>query len=507
MHYRAKRFSKFGSALMTSVAVGLLAGCAVAPTPLDMQSSADGLQSALTASYGEQEPINGRGIDLSEAMARAVLYNLDHRVDMLEAALKGREAETATLGMLPQLVAGAGYRGRSNVDASSSQSLSTGLTSLETSTSQDRYIRTTDLALTWNVLDFGLSYVRAKQASDRALVAEEQRRRILGRIVEEVRGAYWRAIAAENLSTGLRKVEQRLQGALEQAQMLAAGGQTGPVVALTYQRDLYETKERIQQVQAEVVASRTQLAALMNVPPNAPFRLVRPAAMSVSLAALGKPDTMVRTALENRPEVRSALLEKRIGGLDGTAALLELLPSLNFSAGPNTTSNSFTAYNYWAATGAQASLNLMKLATYPVRANQIEAQDQLLDAKLKATAAAVVLQVHVARARYQQSLDRAQTLANYSSVQQRLLTQMAASATAEKSGEIELVREELTAMLARARLDMAVAETQSAYAALQTSMGRDSYPAALSATLPELAAAFRGRPVRAVALQNAGEKS
>ena len=42
--------------------------------------------------------------------------------------------------------------------------------SLATSTSQDKRLRTSEIAFSWNVLDFGLSYVRARQTADKALI-------------------------------------------------------------------------------------------------------------------------------------------------------------------------------------------------------------------------------------------------------------------------------------------------------------------------------------------------
>ena len=104
----------------------LLAGCSLSPAPLDKTAAALRWTRSWSSTYAEQAPVTRR-IDLSEAMARAVLDNLDHKVEMLDAALKARDIESASIGMLPSLVAGAGYAGRNNYDASSSRSLSTGL--------------------------------------------------------------------------------------------------------------------------------------------------------------------------------------------------------------------------------------------------------------------------------------------------------------------------------------------------------------------------------------------
>ena len=81
--------------------------------------------------------------------------------------------------LLPQLVAKTGYNSRDKFSGSSSRSLLTGNQSLQSSTSSDRDIFTNDLSLTWNVLDFGLSYIRAKQSADHVLIAEEEKRKVV----------------------------------------------------------------------------------------------------------------------------------------------------------------------------------------------------------------------------------------------------------------------------------------------------------------------------------------
>ncbi|MGH9895393.1 MAG: TolC family protein, partial [bacterium] len=93
--------------------------------------------------------------------------------------------------MLPQFVSNLSYNARDKFSGASSRSLITGRQSLESSTSSDRDVGEVELGLVWNVLDFGVSYYRAKQAADRVLIAEEQKRKAVNRIAQEVRTAYW----------------------------------------------------------------------------------------------------------------------------------------------------------------------------------------------------------------------------------------------------------------------------------------------------------------------------
>jgi hypothetical protein len=62
-----------------------------------------------------------------------------------------------------------------------------GRQALEPFTSDERNSVSADLSLSWNVLDFRLSHIRAKQAAHDVLIADEERRRVADRIMQNVR--------------------------------------------------------------------------------------------------------------------------------------------------------------------------------------------------------------------------------------------------------------------------------------------------------------------------------
>lgn len=123
-------------------------------------------------------------------MARAVKYNLEARLKVMEEAPSQRQVDLARFDMLPRMALAAGYAGRNNVGASSSQSIRTGTQSLEPLTSQDRDRDVAYLTMVWKVLDFGVSYVSVKQQADQRLILEERRRKVIHTITQDVRSAY-----------------------------------------------------------------------------------------------------------------------------------------------------------------------------------------------------------------------------------------------------------------------------------------------------------------------------
>ncbi|MFN9587780.1 MAG: TolC family protein, partial [Pseudomonadaceae bacterium] len=235
--------AKFFSISLLALAVG---GCAVTSQPIDRSVSEQRAQQDLATMFKDQEPLSGP-LTLHEAMARAVKYNLEARLKVMEEAMAQRQVDLATFDMLPRMALSAGYAGRNNVSASSSQSIETGTQSLEPSTSQDRDRGVADLTMVWNVLDFGVSYVSAKQQGDQRLIVQERRRKVVHTIIQDVRSAYWRAVAADRLLTQIDSLMARVAQARDNSQRLSEQRIGDPIQALSYQRALIEATRQLEE--------------------------------------------------------------------------------------------------------------------------------------------------------------------------------------------------------------------------------------------------------------------
>lgn len=102
-----------------------ISGCAVTTQPIDRSESEARARADLSSMFKDQEPLSGP-LTLNEAMARAIKYNLEARLKVMEHALAERQLDLATFDMLPRMALSAGYAGRNNVSASSSRSIETG---------------------------------------------------------------------------------------------------------------------------------------------------------------------------------------------------------------------------------------------------------------------------------------------------------------------------------------------------------------------------------------------
>lgn len=465
------------SRTLTVVALGVcatFAGCAVHPVPLteDELSIAAEVNRAEVAA--DQEPVS-RPISLYEAMARALKYNLDHRVEAAEAAVRVAELDLSHFSLLPNVVANSGYAGRDNFNASSSLNLTTNTQNFAASTSQDKEVKNADIGFSWNVLDFGLSYVRARQAADKVLVQDELRRKVIQRVIEDVRTAYWRAISADRLKKRLHALEADTRTALRETRKLYAERQTSPITALTYERELVEIKQKVGEIQRELNTAKAQLAALMNLEPGTEFRLARESRKAGVLKLKAGLDEMISAAIYNRPELREVEYQKRINLHEADAALLEMLPGIQIYSGSNYDSNSFLQNADWVNWGAKASWNLLKVFSYPTRRSVVELGDEMLHERALALTMAVMTQVHVSRIRFFHAKKELRTAAEYLDVQRRLLQQMRAEAAADRISKQTLIREEMNTLVAEAKYDIAFAQLQNAYANLFSSMGLNPY--------------------------------
>jgi outer membrane protein TolC len=483
------KFSSYSILLAATV----LAGCSAKPDLISDAEMAAFVGINADQVVANQEAVQG-SIGLYDAMARALKYNLDYRVEMLNATLAARAADVKSAAMLPQVVAGSAYNGRDPSSGGYSRSLTTGLKSADASTSTEKQTFNADITASWNILDFGLSYVRAKQATDEVLIAEERKRKIVNRIIEDVRTAYWRAATAEQLLSGFQALEGRVNAALGNSRSLAHEGALAPLTALGYQRELVDIRKQIHQLELELNTAKIQLAALMNIPPGSPFKLRVPQRSGTSLAMKKSGDELVEIAMMNRPELREALLNERITAKEADAALLQLLPGVQAFGGLNFDSNDLLYNSNWVAWGAKASWNVMRLFQYPAIKKENEARAMLTREQALAMTMAVFTQVHAARARYGQNAKILKDAEDYYAVQKRILLQVKSAAAEDAASEQSLIREEMNTLLAAVKYDMAHADLQNAFANVYATVGLDPYANGVTGTesVKELATSLRG---------------
>ena len=454
----------------------LMSACSVARPPALSNDDLMALtKSDQLAMYSNQEAISGP-ITEDEAIARAVKYNLRHRLALMEKALEDDLSDVKSFSMLPKLVAGAGYKVRDNEDASSSESIYTGKQSLEPSKSRQKEETTADLDMTWSILDFGLSYVEAKAQGNKALAAEERRRRAIGDIVRQTRAAYWAAISAEKMRNEVAETLVQANGALAQSREAQQRRLLAPVAALRYQRDLLNLLRQIEQLDNELAKAKAQLAALMNLAPGTEFTLAAaPDGLRKPELAYSLEDLEV-LAMIRRPELREESYLARNTVLETRMSILKMFPNASLFGGLHHSSNKFLVNPNWASAGAQVSWNLLNLFSLPSVLKAGDSREAVGELRRQAMRMTVLSQVHVAwhqRLYAQKAFERANEM---SSLQTAIDRQVSNAAASKAETQLELVRTKVETLLARRARDLSYAEMQNAQDAIYQAVGMDSIP-------------------------------
>ena len=468
-------------AFLLSGTVLALCACAVSPEPFTSQETKLRIAEDKALMFGNLEPVTGP-IGLEEAMARAVKYNLDHRVELLNSVVSTNQLELAHYDMLPKLAATAGFNARNNDMASTSTTILSHINSTEAAVSQERRVQSAQIQLSWNVLDFGVSYIRAKQMADKALMADEQRRKVVQNIIQDVRYAYWRAVAAERLLGRLDPLTKRTEAALADARRLEGSRVREPMADLQYQRALLATLERLKALRRDLVAAKAQLGALMSLPPGGDYQLAMPRdERDTPVPRLNaKLPEMEEVALTNRPELAQASYQNRISRAETYRILLEMLPGFNLGISGNFDSNKYTVNHAWASYGVNMAWNLLTLASTPERLDVAASDQKMLEMKRAALSMAVMAQVNVAELRYEQAQDEYTTAKDQADVEQRIFRQTYAAGSSRQVGELSVIQAEADDVFSTLRRDSAYANLQNAYGAILVSLGADPMPDVVS---------------------------
>ena len=480
------------SMLATLMLGGAVSGCAVGTAPLSLDDHIKGGRTDLAAMFAKQEPVAGP-IGLYDAMARAVRHNLDSRLRAMEAAMAQDQARLATYDLLPRVDARYGVEERNNVNAASSQSILSGRESLEPSTSQDEQREIGDVRAVWNVLDFGVAYVAARQASDRAKIAAERRRKVVHQIVQDVRAAYWRAVAAQRLLARVDPLTRKVQRALANSARIERMRLQSPTQALAYQRDLLDSLRQLQSLRRDLTLAKTELAALMNLPPQTDFQVEMLNADDFGMIELTlTPEEIEILALAHRPELREERYQTRISRAETRRALLRMLPGIELNSSANYDSNSFLVNNTWASYGAAATWNLFNLVNGPQRVRTAAAAARVAHARRMAVSMAVLVQAHVSYINYRNAEEDFKIAARLRDIDARMLQQLHAQGGASAIGELSVIRGELNLLISDLRRDLAYADMNNASGAVLLSIGADPMPdTVIDGSLMTLAAAIR----------------
>ena len=476
------------SLILATGAAVLLAGCAVKPvalTDLAHQQRAAEDQRRL---FDEQEQISAP-LTLQDAMARALKYNMDYRVRLMEEAAALGQTTLASFDMLPKLTATAGYAWRNN-DSFGYGFTPAGSVATTPSAASERSRHFGDLTFSWNVLDFGLSYIRARQLADQSLIAEERRRKAVQTLLMDVRNAWWRVEAAQRLIPEADALLAEMDHAAARARLIETRKLLPPLQIVAYKRSLLDLEQQISARRQELVQVKLELAQLLNLRPGLEYSVAAPSIddpLPPDLTA--NLDILDQIAVNNRPELREEGYRARITDLEADKQLLSLLPSISFDTGLNYDSNRYLVNNRWSAAGMNLSWNLLKLVSLPSIRQANQAAARIDETRRLALMAAVLGQTRIAAVRYRLLTQEFAIWDDALNDDNRIIGYLNAAKQVGLETELELIRAKGRGMISRINRDLVYANVQGAAGRLYNSIGLDSLPLDVESAAPAALAA------------------
>jgi outer membrane protein TolC len=476
--------------MVLGLAAVLLAGCAsITPKALPAdevrsQAAADRAKAAAGV-----EPIRGP-VSLDEAIARALKYNLERRVKLMEEALAVSQTDLSKYDMLPKAALAAGYAERSEFLTTHTIDSVTGLPSLANpSISTDKRHSTADLGLSWNLLDFGLSYYNAHQNTDRAMVAAERRRRAMHLLVQDVRTAFWRAASAQKLREDVRNAIALAEDALVDARQAEVERVRAPLESLRYQRQVLENVRLLEAIDQDLATARVELLHLMNAPLVVDLKVQEPADTLNRRLLDASVEGMEETAVLNNADLREQFYGASIARLESRKVFLRMFPNLSLSADARYDSDRFLVHHRWNEAAAQLSFNLVNLLSAPAQKAFAEAGVAVADQRRIATQMAVLAQVHVARLQYASAWQQFQRADAIYSVDERINKIVLAGERAHTQSKLDRVSSNTTTILSLLRRYQALALAHSAASKLQATLGIEpQVPSVQDTSLADLTA-------------------
>ncbi len=437
----------------------LLAACAVDPEPLTPQERTARAETDLKRIQAMEFVPDGP-ITLHQAMARAVAFNLQRRVKEIEREIEDAKLQTNSYDFLPGLEFD-GSRNRSDK---------------ELSRSDDRITNTGSAGLTWNVLDLGVSYARAKQQSNEVLIARENERKALQDIMRQVRIAYWRAAGARRLMQGVQASAKHITVAMRESRAMERSGANDVFKSVSYRREIVDSVRQALAVQRELREARAELAELLNIRPGADFTLATTTLASNMPSLPMTLSEMEKHALDHRPELRVEDYNERIGEWQVREAFFNMLPSAKLSASGNYSSDSFNLTPNWISTGFQLGMNLFSLFSGASKATEARRRTELARRQRLALTLAVMTQTHMAYAQYRNAAQQVRLANEVARADRRLFGLVASDADFVNTDYFEAVRIATRQLQSEMDEHQAQIALVTAHGELIHSIGLDAFP-------------------------------
>ncbi len=363
---------------------------------------------------------NGVIFTLEEIIEIALQNNLEIKIKEWECAIQKEAASGAMLEMLPELLANGEYSNRNNTPGASSESLDPGVPPAPPSVSSQRRTGRANLTLTWNLLDFGISYYRARQEANRIFIQHFEYEKLKQKIILEVTRNYWNAVVA---LASIDRTETFINELTEQSTLLENAVNHSYIAntnLLETQNQLYEHAAKVQRYKRELHVALGELSCLMGCAVQEEIQIAVDYSRPLSVM-LPDVEVLERTALVNRPDLFSYDMQEAIDLDEVKVSILQYMPGISLFSGEYYDANKYLIKNSWFVIGTKAIWDLFSIPAGMSRTKQAKKRIGLTRENRLAMALAAITQVHIAHWIYYDSLEEYLLLRKLQNVRTDLL--------------------------------------------------------------------------------------
>ncbi len=449
-----------------------LSGCIRDRTPSGLQRSINAEIDLMAINQDAAAPYYR--LTLEEIIAIAVENNYDLLVKAKEFDVQRQFAIRDQLKMLPQLLLNGEESNRNNDLIVASRSVVPNVPPAPPSISTQRHVSRHDITLVFNLLDFGLSYYKARQEEKKGFILALEYEKARQALVLDIHKQYWKAVVSK---TAMQDSEFLMEKSQELRSKI--GSQINERV-LSKTKGLKSCAE-LQNINIEFTGydndyykAISELIVLMGLPPNATLEIVYDDSRPVNQETedICKLESM---ALMRRPELYIKDTEQKISEEEVRYAFLQMLPGIEWFAGNYYDANKYFAFHHWIVAGARATWNLFNIPSQFIDGTGNAKRKDLIKTQRIALSVGVLSQVRLAHILYQENLNQYQLAHTFEEINHSLLLATQMDTQEGISSETDLVIVAAQALLSKVNAIKAYGEAQIALAQLNYSIGVPEY--------------------------------
>lgn len=363
------------------------------PDKLSQQQASNNAQRLI--SNIDSNTLPDKYLSLYEVLAIGLARNLEQRAQRMKMGLLTQETNISRKDMLPQAAISAGFQGRNNFNGIISSPDGT----LVDSGSQENSNQFGDLALTWNILDFGVSYYKTKQNLNTKKALKEIQRKSIQQLSQDIEAAFWYTAMQQHFDHTLKSEVSAANEVLHVKEDSHTNASTSELEALI---EMQKLVTQLQQFSHKLDSSRTRLSQYLGVQPGLPFHLATNFSQKILQPEEIKVEhrVLLHKAFTHHPEIKKSFYENKNSEHELKKAWLRFFPGIEFNLGYQHLNENSLEHKQWADWGSQISWNLIELIKSPSRIRIIEDTKQIKELEAMALSLTIAAKLYITEQQY-----------------------------------------------------------------------------------------------------------